>query len=86
MMISRWYDHTRRIASGVPMPAERGSPPGPNQWFWGAPVVLALRGRGETSGSGVSDTSDRGALEWVGFSGSVSAVGGRGGCGYLIPA
>lgn len=25
--------------SGVPMPAPRGSPAGPNQWFWGAPVV-----------------------------------------------
>jgi len=25
--------------SGVPMPAPRGSPEGPNQWFCGAPVV-----------------------------------------------
>ena len=41
-MISLWQDHTRRMASGVPIPAERGSPAGPNQWFCGAPVVLAL--------------------------------------------
>mmetsp|Transcript_2466 Transcript_2466/g.7398 ORF Transcript_2466/g.7398 Transcript_2466/m.7398 type:complete len:281 (-) Transcript_2466:945-1787(-) len=38
-MISRWHDHTSLMASGVPMPAPRGSPAGPNQWFWGAPVV-----------------------------------------------
>lgn len=25
-----WVDHTRRMASGVPMPAARGSPAGPN--------------------------------------------------------
>lgn len=31
------------MASFVPIPAPRGSPQGPNQWFWGAPVVLALR-------------------------------------------
>ena len=31
LMISRWHDHTRRMASGVPMPAARGSPAGPNQ-------------------------------------------------------
>ena len=41
VMISRWHDQTRRIASGVPMPAARGSPAGPNQWFCGAPVVRA---------------------------------------------
>ncbi len=41
VMISRWQDQTRRMASGVPMPAERGSPAGPNQWFCGAPVVRA---------------------------------------------
>lgn len=40
-MISRWQDQTRRMASGVPMPAARGSPAGPNQWFCGAPVVRA---------------------------------------------
>ena len=40
-MISRWQDQTMRMASGVPMPAARGSPAGPNQWFWGAPVVRA---------------------------------------------
>lgn len=34
-----WVDHTRRMASGVPMPAARGSPAGPNQWFCGAPAV-----------------------------------------------
>ena len=28
-----WQDQTRRMASGVPMPAPRGSPAGPNQWF-----------------------------------------------------
>lgn len=39
MIISRWHDHTIRMASGVPMPAPRGSPAGPNQWFWGAPVA-----------------------------------------------
>jgi hypothetical protein len=33
-----WVDHTRRMASGVPMPAARGSPAGPNQWFCGAPA------------------------------------------------
>lgn len=42
-MISRWQDQTRRMASGVPMPAARGSPAGPNQWFCGAPVVRARR-------------------------------------------
>ncbi len=42
-MISRWHDHTSRMASGVPMPAPRGSPAGPNQWFCGAPVVRARR-------------------------------------------
>ncbi len=36
-------DHTSLIASGVPMPAARGSPAGPNQWFCGAPA--AGRGR-----------------------------------------
>mmetsp|Transcript_35616 Transcript_35616/g.79173 ORF Transcript_35616/g.79173 Transcript_35616/m.79173 type:complete len:216 (-) Transcript_35616:1090-1737(-) len=41
-IISRWQDHTRRMASGVPIPAPLGSPAGPNQWFWGAPVVRAL--------------------------------------------
>ena len=30
------------MASGVPIPAPLGSPDGPNQWFYGAPVVLAL--------------------------------------------
>lgn len=43
MMISRWHDHTALMASGVPMPAPRASPAGPNQWFCGAPVVRALR-------------------------------------------
>lgn len=28
-----WQDQTIRIASIVPMPAARGSPAGPNQWF-----------------------------------------------------
>lgn len=40
-IISRWVDHTSRMASGVPIPAARGSPQGPNQWFCGAPVVRA---------------------------------------------
>jgi hypothetical protein len=39
LMISRWQLHTRRMASGVPMPAPRGSPAGPNQWFCGAPAT-----------------------------------------------
>lgn len=30
------------MASFVPIPVPLGSPPGPNQWFYGAPVVLAL--------------------------------------------
>jgi len=42
LMISLWEVQTRRIASGVPIPAQRGSFEGPNQWFYGAPVVLAL--------------------------------------------
>ena len=29
-MISRWQDHTKRMASRVPIPAPRGSPAGPN--------------------------------------------------------
>jgi|MDSY01.2.fsa_nt_gb hypothetical protein len=29
-MTSRWQDHTSWIACGVPMPAPRGSPAGPN--------------------------------------------------------
>ena len=41
MMISRCPLQVRVIASGVPMAAARGSPQGPNQWFWGAPVVRA---------------------------------------------
>mmetsp|Transcript_12241 Transcript_12241/g.24425 ORF Transcript_12241/g.24425 Transcript_12241/m.24425 type:complete len:221 (-) Transcript_12241:24-686(-) len=40
-MTSRWQLHTIRIASGLPIPAPRGSPAGPNQWFCGAPVVRA---------------------------------------------
>jgi len=40
-MISLWQLHTSLMASGVPMPAARGSPAGPNQWFCGAPVVRA---------------------------------------------
>lgn len=40
-MTSLWQLHTSRIASGVPIPAPRGSPAGPNQWFCGAPVVRA---------------------------------------------
>ena len=36
---SRWHDQTCRIASGVPIPAPRGSPAGPNQWFCGAPCT-----------------------------------------------
>lgn len=39
-MISLWQVQVERIASGVPIPAARGSPEGPNQWFYGAPVVL----------------------------------------------
>lgn len=31
-------DQTSLMASGVPMPAARGSPAGPNQWFCGAPA------------------------------------------------
>lgn len=38
VMTSLWHDHTSLMASGVPMPAPRGSPAGPNQWFWGAPA------------------------------------------------
>lgn len=30
------------MASGVPIPVPLGSPHGPNQWFYGAPVVLAF--------------------------------------------
>jgi hypothetical protein len=41
LMTSLWHDHTSLIASGVPIPAPRGSPAGPNQWFCGAPVVRA---------------------------------------------
>mmetsp|Transcript_39987 Transcript_39987/g.78826 ORF Transcript_39987/g.78826 Transcript_39987/m.78826 type:complete len:200 (+) Transcript_39987:1230-1829(+) len=41
-MISLWHVQVCRIASRVPMPAARESPAGPNQWFWGAPVVRAL--------------------------------------------
>ena len=40
---SRWCDHVNWIAYGVPMPAPRGSPEGPNQWFYGAPVVRARK-------------------------------------------
>lgn len=40
-MMQRGELHVRIIASGVPMPAARGSPDGPNQWFCGAPVVRA---------------------------------------------
>uniref|UniRef100_A0A0A9CU93 Uncharacterized protein n=1 Tax=Arundo donax TaxID=35708 RepID=A0A0A9CU93_ARUDO len=40
-MISLWQDQTSLMASGVPIPAPLGSPAGPNQWFCGAPVVLA---------------------------------------------
>ena len=35
-----WQDQTILMASMVPIPAALGSPAGPNQWFWGAPVVL----------------------------------------------
>jgi hypothetical protein len=41
--ISLWCDHTSLIDSAVPIPAPLGSPAGPNQWFYGAPVVLALK-------------------------------------------
>ena len=41
-MISLCVVQTDNIASGVPIPAPLGSPEGPNQWFYGAPVVLAL--------------------------------------------
>ena len=41
VMISLWVDQTILMASGVPIPAPRVSPAGPNQWFWGAPVVRA---------------------------------------------
>ena len=30
------------MAYFVPIPAPLGSAVGPNQWFWGAPVVLPL--------------------------------------------
>ena len=39
--ISLWWLHVYLIAYGVPIPAPLGSPLGPNQWFCGAPVVLA---------------------------------------------
>ena len=42
LTISLWQVHTNLMASGEPIPAPLGSPPGPNQWFYGAPVVLAL--------------------------------------------
>lgn len=42
-MISLCVVQTERMASGEPIPAPRGSPHGPNQWFYGAPVVLALK-------------------------------------------
>jgi len=42
VIISLWHDQTNKIASGLPIPAPLGSPHGPNQWFWGAPVHLAL--------------------------------------------
>ena len=41
VIISLCDVHTNLIASGVPIPAPLGSPHGPNQWFYGAPVVLA---------------------------------------------
>jgi hypothetical protein len=40
-IISLWQVQVERIASGLPIPALLGSPHGPNQWFYGAPVVLA---------------------------------------------
>ena len=44
------------MASGVPIPAARGSPQGPNQWFWGAAVVLAAAGT--ILVSGISNAGD----------------------------
>jgi hypothetical protein len=35
------YNHIINDKTGVPIPVPRGSPQGPNQWFYGAPVVLA---------------------------------------------
>jgi len=42
LITSLCEDQTLKIASGLPIPAPLGSPQGPNQWFYGAPVVLAL--------------------------------------------
>jgi hypothetical protein len=41
-MISLWDVQVVKIASLDPIPPALGSPQGPNQWFYGAPVVLAL--------------------------------------------
>ena len=40
--ISLWDVHVTKIASFDPIPPALGSPHGPNQWFYGAPVVLPL--------------------------------------------
>jgi hypothetical protein len=42
VIISLWWLQVNFIPYGVPIPAPRGSPLGPNQWLFGAPVVLAL--------------------------------------------